>query len=93
MLGLQKPELFDYQEQEKDYHPVGVEEILPPLSAPYGASRSEISREHLEAERSQRRSTGSAIEAIEQRAVFLGGLKSKFFRGCNSPGNGQSEGV
>jgi hypothetical protein len=39
---MQKSELYDDEEPEKASRPVGNEEILPRVPAPYGAPRGEI---------------------------------------------------
>jgi hypothetical protein len=46
VFGLQKQELLYYQEQEKDYRPVGAEKVLSQLPAPYRTQGSEVGAFH-----------------------------------------------
>jgi hypothetical protein len=41
--GLQKPELFDHEEQEDDYGPSGVLEVLQHVPQAHGPQRDEVS--------------------------------------------------
>jgi hypothetical protein len=42
MRGLQEPQLHFDEEQEEESGPVGTEEVLPCMPAPYGPQGSEV---------------------------------------------------